>query len=179
MNSRWSIWCESLMEKCQVRIEPPMNRVNFRNGDRCRCGNAGVLAALLALTALAGCGQSLPPRAVVSGSVTYKGKPVEFGDIVFDPQRKDAGGQFAQGKISGGKYAFDAARGPVVGANRVRIYGYKMTGRKRLDLAGQSLSEAPEMVNELMPYIPEKFNEASELTIEIKPGENSGLDFKL
>ena len=54
-----------------------------------------------------------------------------------------------------------------------------MTGRKRLDIAGKSLSEATEMVNELMPFIPEKFNEASELAVEVHAGINENLNFDL
>jgi hypothetical protein len=167
------------MVKYPVRIELPMSSKILQPSTCWRTGNASALFVLLALNELAGCGKSLPPRAVASGTVTFKGKPVEFGDIVFDLKQGDTGGLFAQGKITGGKYSFDVTRGPLVGENIVRIYGYKMTGRKRLDLAGKSLSEAPEMVNELMPYIPEKFNEASELTVEIKPGENSDLNIKL
>ena len=61
----------------------------------------------------------------------------------------------------------------------MQIHGYKMTGRKRLDIAGKSLSEAPQMIDELVPFIPEKFNEGSELTVEIKSGVNENLDFNL
>lgn len=128
---------------------------------------------------LVGCGERPPTRSIVNGTVSYQGKPVEFGDIVFKPRSADAGKWFAQGKISGGKYTLDAEHGPLAGENLVQIYGYKMTGRKRLDIAGKSLSEKPQMINELVPYIPEKFNEASELTVEIKPGNNDKLDFSL
>ena len=72
-----------------------------------------------------------------------------------------------------------AAHGPLVGKNLVQIRGYKMTGRKRLDIAGKSLSEAPKMIDELIPYIPEKFNEASEITIEIKSDNNENVNFSL
>jgi len=137
------------------------------------------LSGSAVIVMIAGCGQKAPERAVVSGSVTYQNKPVEFGDIVFQPLSKDAGKWFAQGKINGGKYSLDAAHGPLTGKNVVQIRGYKMTGRKRLDIAGKSLSEAPKMVEELVPYIPEKFNEASELSTEIHAGQNDHIDFSL
>jgi len=54
-----------------------------------------------------------------------------------------------------------------------------MTGRKRLDIAGKSLSEAPQMIDELVPYIPEKYNEGSELKVDIKSGANENADFNL
>lgn len=138
------------------------------------------LALLVTLVpVLFGCRERPPTRSVASGRVSYQGKPVDFGDIVFKPKSADAGKWFAQGKISGGKYLLDAEHGPLAGQNLVQIYGYKMTGRKRLDIAGKSLSEKPQMINELVPYIPEKFNEASELTVEIKPGNNDNVDFSL
>jgi hypothetical protein len=136
------------------------------------------ICVLLVICIINGCGERPPKRAVVSGSVTYLGKPVEFGDIVFQPTSA-AGKWFAQGKILGGKYSLDAAHGPLAGKNHVQIRGYKMTGRKRLDIAGKSLSEAPKMIDELVPFIPEKFNEASELTVEIKSGDNDNVDFSL
>jgi hypothetical protein len=126
-----------------------------------------------------GCAEGQAERATISGSVTYQGEPVAFGDIVFQPTSVAPGRAFAQGKIVDGKYSLDAAHGPVVGKNIVQIHGYKMTGRKRLDIAGKSLSEAPQMIDELVPYIPEKYNEGSELTVEIKSGANENVDFKL
>jgi hypothetical protein len=156
-----------------MRGTPHPKRLALRNtGFRAFCG-----FALFCM--LTGCGERPPKRAVVSGSVTYQGKPVEFGDIVFQPLSENAGKWFAQGKIVGGKYSLDAARGPLAGKNLVQIRGYRMTGRKRLDIAGKSLSEAPKMIDELVPYIPEEFNEASELTVEIKPGDNEHVNFVL
>ena len=137
------------------------------------------ISTLLIICISTGCGERPPQRAVVSGSVTYLGKPVDFGDIVFQPTSVRVGKWFAQGKIVGGKYSLDAAHGPLVGKNLVQIRGYKMTGRKRLDIAGKSLSEAPKMIDELVPYIPEKFNEASQITVEIKSGDNGPVDFSL
>jgi hypothetical protein len=137
-------------------------------------------ALLLALIGtIIGCGERPPARAIVTGTVTYEGKAVELGDIVFQPMSQGSGKWFAQGKIVGGKYSLDAAHGPLEGKNLVQIRGYKMTGRKRLDIAGKSLSETPQMIDELVPYIPEKFNEASELTVEIRPGNNENINFSL
>jgi hypothetical protein len=137
-----------------------------------------VRSACLLIAVLAGCGKAQPPRTIVSGSVTFQGKPVEFGDIVFQPLDAKWKKFYAQGKIVGGKYQL-SEHGPVPGENQVAIYGYKKTGRKRVDLAGKSLSEAAEIVEEVVPYIPTKFNEASELKAEIKVGGNEGLDFNL
>jgi hypothetical protein len=134
------------------------------------------LVAMAILTI--GC-QGKSERAMVSGKVTFEGKPVEFGDIVFQPVKAPADGAFAQGKIVNGEYRFDLEHGPVVGPNVVQIYGYKMTGRQVIDIAGKSLSEAPKTIAELVPYIPTKFNEASELTVDVPVGMSDNLDFNL
>jgi len=130
---------------------------------------------------LAGCGAAEPDRAHVSGKVTYQGKPVDFGDIVFVPSGASATkwkGFYCQGGITNGHYAI-VAHGPVVGRNRVEIYGYKRTGQKMPDIAGKNLAETPKVVEVLVPNIPPRYNLASEMNVEIQPGRNDGIDFEL
>lgn len=103
---------------------------------------------------------------------------MELGDIVFQPVDGQWKKFYAQGKIVNGKFEFKDL-GPVVGQNRVEIHGYKRTGKKRVDLAGKDLSKAPEVVEEVVPYIPPEFNEGSTLTVEIKPGVNENVNFDL
>ena len=149
---------------------------------RCRCFPSRVIFLFFLFVVLLfaeGCGEKQAERATISGSVSYQGEPVAYGDIVFQPVSAVPGRAFAQGKIVDGKYSLDTAHGPVVGRNIVQIHGYKMTGRKRLDIAGKSLSEAPQMIDELVPYIPEKYNEGSELKVDIKSGANENADFNL
>ncbi len=45
----------------------------------------GCAALLLALVAAAGCGSSHPPTVRVSGRITYEGKPLEAGEVAFQP----------------------------------------------------------------------------------------------
>jgi hypothetical protein len=60
------------------------------------------LASLCVLT-ITGCGaDDLGRRYSVSGTVTYKGQPVEKGTITFTPS--DANGRVATGTIENGKY---------------------------------------------------------------------------
>lgn len=129
-------------------------------------------------TAFVGCGDAQPARATVSGLVTFQGKPIEQGDIIFQPTDKAWSKFYAQGKIVNGRYEF-LERGPVIGTNRVEVHGYKRTGKKRLDLAGKNLSEQVEVIEEVVPYIPPEFNEASTLTTEIAPGSNPDVNFSL
>jgi hypothetical protein len=60
-----------------------------------RASLAALVAAAMALTPMA-CGRSGPEMAAVSGTVTYKGKPVPKGTVSFvspDPSRRNATGQ--------------------------------------------------------------------------------------
>lgn len=177
MNSQPSIWCALVTMNPWASCKMP----HLLSCPARACSRRPVIYIFIGalFCAVDGCGERQPTRSVVQGKVSYQGKPVEFGDIVFQPMAKHAGKWFAQGKIVGGQYALDAEHGPLAGQNLVQIRGYRMTGRKRLDIAGKSLSEAPKMINELVPYIPEKFNEASELNVEIKPGANDNVDFSL
>jgi len=73
-----------------------------------------LLLQLAALLALAGCGPS-GPSTLVSGSVTYKDKPVT-GEITFiGPDGKDAKAPILDGKYS--------VANPPVGLNKIKITG--------------------------------------------------------
>jgi hypothetical protein len=67
----------------------------------------GLVVVLMAI----GCGGS-GPKTKVSGSVTYNGKSVEDGYIVFRPA--DGKGGDAGGPISGGNFSFLVPSGPKV-----------------------------------------------------------------
>lgn len=74
----------------------------------------------------AGCGRSDgPQRYNLSGAVTYAGRPVSAGIIVFEPD--DAAGNHGPGTVSeftGGQYRTPRGRGTVGGPHVVRIIGY-------------------------------------------------------
>jgi hypothetical protein len=77
-----------------------------------------VLALLVASSAmLAGCG---PATGTVSGQITYDGKPVEKGHILFTPA--DGKGKDAGGPIIGGRYR---AIGLPPGIKIVKVIGVK------------------------------------------------------
>ncbi len=79
---------------------------------------------LLVVFAAAGCGQDGPQRYEVSGTVTYNGQPLPYGDIHFDPDSKQGNhGPGAVAPIRGGSYATPSGKGIVGGPHVVRIYG--------------------------------------------------------
>jgi hypothetical protein len=110
----------------------------------------------LILTACtAGCGDSGPELAPVSGRVTLDGKPMENVDVTFQPDemrpasygRTDASGRYELGYKRG-------VQGALLGPHTVRI--------RSLDAKA--------------PQVAAKFNSQSELRREVKPGQNE-FDF--
>ena len=107
--------------------------------------------------------------AQISGGMNIDGKPVEKGSIAFVPL--DGKGPTAGGEILGGKYKCDAA----LGECKVEIRVPKSVGKKKLyDTPESPMQEIFEEV------LPQKYNEASELRVQIKKGKNEkDWDLKL
>lgn len=116
--------------------------------------------------------QSAPERAMVSGTATYEGKPVEEGTIAFIPI-EGTKGPVAGGVVQEGQYKISAANGPVIGKHRVEILGNRKTGKQM-----EAVPPASGTVDEIEQYIPPKYNTTSTLTADIKQGDNTA-DFDL
>jgi hypothetical protein len=129
-----------------------------------------VILLTVAFAAL-GCGKEKRNLATVTGKVTYHGKPLSFGAVIFQPE----GGQFAVGEIQpDGTFEMVTAnegKGAVVGKNGVRVNcfekpaGSKPGGERAL---GKSL-------------IPEKYSSCatSGITVDVKPGTNEPVILEL
>jgi hypothetical protein len=104
----------------------------------------------------------------VSGSVKFDGKPVEEGSISFIAVEGSA--PTAGGVIKDGKYT--ATKVPV-GAAKVSISAVKVVGkRKAMDAPGSKEVDITE------PLLPAKYNTATELRFDVKPGTQT-KDFDL
>ncbi|MCX7425021.1 MAG: hypothetical protein NTW96_05255 [Planctomycetia bacterium] len=126
---------------------------------------------LLSLACFCGCGPSGPQRVIVSGSVSYRGKPVQQGTIRFVP----SGG--TQGPASGavienGKYEATANGGVIVGTHRVEIIAIA----PRKDPMGRDLAA---MEGAGTQYLPATYNRQSKLTVTIEPGGAAEHNFDL
>ncbi len=117
------------------------------------------LCAIFVLLAVVGCGEKIY---TVSGTVSYDGKPVENGNIVFEAA--DGGPGLASGGIKDGKYTLQSKPGK----KKVAITGYRPK-------AGSDPKDPQPPTEE---YIPAKYNIKSELTKEVTSGENR-FDFDL
>ena len=134
-----------------------------------RFARCSVAFVVLAVAWLAGC-DSAPKKYKVSGTVTYKGKPIENGMITF---RGDQAGSGAGGAIINGKYDIPAEGGLLPGNYKVSI-NYpdpKAPQPKPGEPPGPEAVTPKEM-------LPNEYNAATKLTAEIKPQDNK-VDFDL
>jgi hypothetical protein len=87
--------------------------MNLKDSVRCV-----VLAA--ASTLLAGCSESGPPRFEVSGTVTYEGKPVPVGSILFQPDPAVGNeGPYGSATIKDGKFDTRLEGEPTIGGEQI------------------------------------------------------------
>jgi hypothetical protein len=126
---------------------------------------------LRAVTAVAflvlclGCGNSGPRTSPVTGVVELDGDALTEGDMTFLP--KGSGGRAAGARVKDGKYAADVEDG---------TYSVKITASKKVPLGPGEPSVSGEK-EKLVSIIPARFNEKTELTIEVKGATQK--DFKL
>src|SRR5262249_44543146 len=117
----------------------------------------------------ASCAPSGPKMHEVTGTITFDGKPVTHGEIVFSPQDAKHSADGAQIQPDG-TYTVRVKEGQ----HTVRIIGLEAqkpaSGRKH------EPDDEPSMVN-YHSYIPEKFNTKSELRAEVN--EPKRIDFEL
>jgi hypothetical protein len=81
---------------------------------------AGAVLCLIGLLLLVGCGEQRIKTAPVKGTVTYKGRPVPHGTVMFQPDD----GPAATGEIRDGAYVLKTYRdgdGAVLGKHKVTV----------------------------------------------------------
>jgi hypothetical protein len=124
---------------------------------------------LLMLLLLAGCSRSGELKmSTVSGNVTYRGKPIQEGEIRFIPTG-DTKGPTSAGSILDGRYEVTARGGVPVGTHRVEVRAFrvKSSPKPTQDLPGMApgggLKEQ---------YLPKQYNERSDLKATIDSGRS-------
>lgn len=131
-----------------------------------------LLHAILAALLLTGCSGSEkePERAIVTGEVTWQKKPVQEGIIRFICDS----GPSAQAPIRDGSYRIDHKGGVPVGSCRVEVEGFE---NQEIGDSGSTLIEMPKTVG--IQVIPQQFNRASTLRVDIVAGISNQHDFHL
>jgi hypothetical protein len=124
---------------------------------------------LLAAALLAGC--SGVKRCSVSGQISWTGQPIAEGNVKFEPVG-DSESATGSARIVNGAYSIDRDQGMLAGKFKVSVYAPKQTGRMVKGFDGAS--DVPEIAES----IPAKYNEQSELIVELGGGANT-QDFKL
>jgi hypothetical protein len=115
-----------------------------------------LLFVLVPVLICCGCGSpgEEVQRAAVTGTVTFDGEPVATGMILFVPE-PGVKGPPVPVTIIAGEFQTDAAKGPTVGSNGIQITATRKTG-KVITFQG-------EQSDEIVQYIPARYNERSEL----------------
>lgn len=122
------------------------------------------LVVCFASLSLIGCSEAGIPAAL-HGTVTFEGKPVEQGAIRFATE-DGTPGPGGVGEIQNGRYEVAENVGLKSGKYVVMIYGFRETGRTI-----QVDDNSPPRKEERQ-YLPRRYNDATQETIELAPGDN-------
>ena len=128
---------------------------------------AGFVVLLGMIAGLTGCGRGGPVLVPVTGRVTFDGRPVETGEIIF--RAVDGAVASGAGPIASGRYE---ARVPV-GTKRVEVIATRQ-GAARPEKPGGSGEPPP-----VQMYVPDRYNAQSELTAEVTAAGPNEFDFEL
>ena len=128
----------------------------------------GLLCWTLTAALLSGCrGDRGPERVVVSGTVTYNGKPLREGEVRFVPLPAFPA-PVTGALIVDGRYSTDGRGGVPVGTHKIQIEA------RRHKAEGPDVSAPPTGSRGFgfrgQQYLPAKYNANTELEITIPPG---------
>ena len=119
-----------------------------------------------------GCGSS--GACSLSGQVTFDDQPITDGNIRLNPI-EGASGPGGSAKIVDGRYEIPEDGGMLAGKHRVLISATRETGRM---VRAENLGGGPDRIEQVVQYIPARYNRNSELEVELNLGENT-KDFAL
>lgn len=129
--------------------------IGYDGGMLCR---NGILCVVLA--ACSACGRSGPKMVPVSGTVTFVGKPVEKGEILFQPG--EPGIAPDGGAIENGAFAFKAK-----------------VGKRTVQIRASRAIKMTDMGPLMEQFIPAKYNANSDLVQEVKESGSNRFTFDL
>lgn len=124
------------------------------------------VCVLLAGTIL-GCGSGA--SCSLSGQVSFEGQPIPDGNIRLNPI-EGTPGPGGSAKIVNGAYEIAEGEGMLAGKHQVLISAARATGRM---IRVENLDTGASEREEIEQYIPERYNRATELVLDLEPGENT------
>ena len=130
----------------------------------------GIVVATLLVVGMAGCNRPRPPVMVpVSGTVSYNGKPIAEGLIVFAARDGSCAPNLL--KITAGRYEGRV----IVGDKRIEVRAMRKAKRSESAATGPGADEGPVLEN----WIPAEYNDASTLTRLLEPPGPVTIDLEL
>ncbi len=126
----------------------------------------GCLACACLAVFVAGCGDA---GFRIHGKITVDGAPLESGELKFVPMNS-TGGDHVGTAVTKGEYSVDDIERLKEGEYQVQIRAFRSTGKKIWDGMGDGTKK--NMVDDMKQFIPVKYNDASELKVTLKQGEN-------
>jgi len=132
------------------------------------------LAGIVFVSLSTGCGQRAengPPRAKVSGTVTFHDKSIPTGTIIFLPE-PGMNLPVSSARITDGKYAVEANGGVPIGKHRVEITGWAHAVEETLPTDMTTPNKNPQL-------LPDKYNTKSELELVVESTKSIQKDFVL
>jgi len=130
------------------------------------------MVPLVFIALLCGCGAD-DRRASIYGTITVDGEPLQTGTIGFIPSGENKG-PASGASIVAGSYKIPKEKGPFLGTNLVMITSYKSSGR----MVPTIEDRGGPPIAEIAQFIPERYNDASELERNVVPGKNE-FNFEL
>ncbi|MGL6076311.1 MAG: hypothetical protein ACRC8S_19330 [Fimbriiglobus sp.] len=127
------------------------------------------LGVFVLCMSLFGCGSS---PAKVEGKVTFDGKVIDSGAIVFIPMDETQGKAKIGTQIVDGVYTLEVSEGLLPGKYKVMFNWNKKTGKK------VPIGDGAGVRDETAEGLPAKYSTAPETTTEVKSGTNT-LNFDL
>ncbi|MDA0658606.1 MAG: hypothetical protein O2931_02060 [Planctomycetota bacterium] len=129
---------------------------------------------LASLVSWVGCGDAGQGRVVLSGKLSYRGEPLDVGEIRFIPE-PGTNAPLTLVPFRGGSYDTSFENGVPLGKYRVEI-----TARRTNAAAAPKMVNGDEIPVPVEDVLPEKYNSKSELKLELTSGERSKVhDFVL
>jgi hypothetical protein len=124
----------------------------------------------LGIVTLAGCGgvDDAPATVAVEGEVTFDGKPLPTGEIIFRPA--EGNGRADAASIKDGQYSLECTLG-----------GKAVTITALREVAGVVVQELEtgESGGEVEQYIPETYNDRTTLTADVTESGDNTFNFPL
>ena len=128
--------------------------------------STSALIGLIVISSIAGCSDN---SCLLSGQATFDGSPIPDGNIRLNPVG-DTPGSGGAAKIVDGAYEIPVDAGMLAGKHEVLISATRSTGRQ---IRAENMSGGPATTEEIVQYIPERYNTNTELVVDLEPGENT------